>query len=147
MVDAYQTACPHCEAPNRLLTSAAGEIAKCSACGERLFTGSPLELNGENFHHHLTINDIPVVVDFWAEWCAPCKVIAPEFIKAAGDMEPHVRFAKVDTDEEQKLAGHNGIRGFPTLVIYIGGREVARHAGAMSAGQIKSWIEDATQKR
>lgn len=141
MPETHQTACAKCSTPTRFSPSTPPEAIKCGQCGEKLFDGQPIDLTGETFPHHLSANDIPVVVDFWAEWCAPCKMIAPEIVKAAHDLEPHVRFAKVDTDEEQKLAGHNGIRGFPTLVIYKGGREVARHAGAMSAGQIKTWVQ------
>ncbi|MCW8915013.1 MAG: thioredoxin TrxC [Magnetovibrio sp.] len=142
MHETYQTACPHCSEVNRFPKSSPPASIKCRKCDHKMFSAHPIELNGETFHHHLTSNDIPVVVDFWAEWCAPCKMIAPELAKAATELEPHVRFAKVDTDEEQKLAGQNGIRGFPTLVIYKGGREISRHAGAMSAGQIKTWIRE-----
>ncbi|MBF0249676.1 MAG: thioredoxin [Alphaproteobacteria bacterium] len=141
MSETCQTACPHCSAAQRIDKSVPVAVAKCHDCGGHLFDGHPILLTGETFAHHLATNTIPVVVDFMADWCGPCKVIAPEIIKTAKALEPHVRFAKVDTDEDQKLAGHNGVRGFPTLVIYKHGHEVARHAGAMSAAQIQAWLK------
>ena len=144
MHDTFQTACPHCHAPSRFDAATPAGALKCGACSERLFTAKAIKLTGETFTAHLSANDLPVVVDFWADWCAPCHAIASAIRKAAKDLEPHVRFAKVDTDEEQKLAGQNGIRGLPTLIIYQSGREVARHAGAMSAEQLKAWIQQHT---
>lgn len=141
MHDTFQTACPHCHTPSRFDAAMPAEALKCGACGKRLFTGKAIELTGETFAAHLAANEIPLVVDFWADWCAPCHAIASAIRKAVKDLEPHVRFAKVDTDEEQKLAGQNAVRGLPTLIIYESGREVARHAGAMSTEQLKTWIQ------
>jgi thioredoxin 2 len=105
-----------------------------------LFTAHPVELSSADFAKHITRNDIPVVVDFWAPWCGPCKMMAPQFIQAAGLMEPQIRFAKVNTEVEQGLGAQYGIRSIPTLALFKGGREVARQAGAMSAQDIVRWV-------
>ena len=140
MTETHNTVCPQCGEVCHVLETLPKDKITCRACGEHLFTGQPISLTWDTFDHHLKANTIPVVVDFSADWCAPCKILAPQFIKACAEMEPHVRFATVDTDEEQKLAGHNGIRGFPTLVIYKAGHDVARHSGAMTARQIVEWV-------
>ena len=140
MSEVIHTVCPHCNTINRIPKSRPAEAAKCGKCGGRVFEGRPVELTTKTFKTHITSNDIPVVVDFWAKWCAPCKMMAPEFAKAAAELEPNARFAKVDTDAEQGLAGQFAIRGIPTLIVYKGGHEVARQSGAMPAEQLKAWV-------
>ena len=140
MNDSLHLVCPHCHAVNRVPAVRLQQGPNCGQCHQPLFTGHPLELSGADFAKHITRNDIPVVVDFWAPWCGPCKMMAPQFIQAAGLMEPQVRFAKVNTEVEQGLGAQYGIRSIPTLALFKGGREVARQAGAMSAQDIVRWV-------
>ena len=140
MNDSLHLVCPHCHAVNRVPAVRLSQAPNCGQCHQPLFTGHPLELSGADFAKHITRNDIPVVVDFWAPWCGPCKMMAPQFIQAAGLMEPQVRFAKVNTEVEQGLGAQYGIRSIPTLALFKGGREVARQAGAMSAQDIVRWV-------
>lgn len=135
--------CPACSAVNRVPPEKSAAEARCGKCRQPLFSGAPTELNPGNFEKTITRNDIPVVVDFWAEWCGPCKMMAPEFKKAAQAMEPAVRFAKLDTEAAQAQAAAHGIRSIPTMILFRDGREVARQSGAMPAGQIVQWIRDA----
>ncbi len=132
--------CPACSAVNRLPAGKPAEAARCGKCHTALFDGQPVALTSANYVKHLSRNSIPVLVDFWAEWCGPCKMMAPEFQKAAQAMEPHVRFAKLDTEAAQQEAAANGIRSIPTMILFRDGREIARESGAMPAGQIVQWV-------
>ena len=131
--------CPGCQAVNRIREDAT-EKPKCGKCHSPLFAG-PVPLTGATFDAHIGKNDIPVVVDFWAEWCGPCKMMAPQFAQAATLLEPTVRFAKVDTEAEQQLGARFNIRSIPTIALFKGGREVARQAGAMGAADIVRWVK------
>lgn len=133
--------CTQCGAVNRLQSDKLSNSPKCGKCKQPIFTGIPADLNDQTFNKHITKNDIPVVVDFWAEWCGPCKMMAPEFKQAAGQVEPHVRFAKVDTESSQQTAAQFGIRSIPTMILFKDGKEVARQAGAMNASQISQWVQ------
>jgi len=137
--------CPHCPAVNRIPDARLADKPRCGKCGKALFTGHPLELTGASFDLHLQRGELPLVVDFWAEWCGPCKMMAPAFAQAAGQLEPRVRLAKVDTEAQQAIAARYNIRSIPTLVLFRGGREIARQAGAMSANAIVQWVERALQ--
>jgi thioredoxin 2 len=140
MSDSLHLVCPHCHAINRVPQARLQQGPNCGQCHQPLFTGHPVELTGANFSKHISRNDIPVVVDFWAPWCGPCKMMAPQFIQAASMLEPLVRFAKVNTEAEQSLGAQFGIRSIPTLALFKGGREVARQAGAMGAQDIVRWV-------
>ncbi len=133
--------CPHCATTNRLDASRLNNQPKCGKCKQALFTGQPVELNSQNFSRFISQNDIPVVVDFWAPWCGPCKMMAPAFAQAAGQLEPNIRLAKLNTEQEQAIAGNFGIRSIPTLVIFKNGQEIARQPGAMSLPDIVRWVQ------
>lgn len=132
--------CPHCQSVNRIPSERLAQHPRCGKCKEALFGGHPVELTASSFQQHISRNDIPVVVDFWAAWCGPCKMMAPAFAQAAVSLEPRVRLAKLNTEQEQGIAAQYNIRSIPTLIIFKGGHEIARQAGAMSAADIARWI-------
>jgi len=142
MSEALHIVCPHCSSVNRLPDDRLEQQPKCGNCHQALFTGHPVALTSANFQTHVARNDIPVLVDFWAPWCGPCLMMAPQYIQAASVLEPKVRLAKVDTEAEQSLGAQFGIRSIPTLALFKGGREVARQSGAMSATDIVRWAQN-----
>ena len=131
--------CPACGALNRVPDARLGEAPACGKCHQPLFTGKPLALDEAGFALHVERGGLPVLVDFWAPWCGPCRMMAPHFEQAAVQLEPRVRLAKVDTEAEPGLGGRFGIRSIPTLALFAGGREIARQAGAMGAADIVRW--------
>jgi thioredoxin 2 len=141
MSAALHIVCPHCNAVNRIPEGRLGEQPKCGHCHQPLFTAQPVALTGANFRTHVDRNDIPLLVDFWAPWCGPCLMMAPQYVEAASVLEPRVRLAKVDTDAEQSLGAQFNIRSIPTLALFKGGREVARQPGAMSTADIVRWVQ------
>ncbi len=136
--------CPHCHSPNRVPEDRLAAGGTCGKCKGSLFAGEPVELDAASFDKHVSRSEIPVVVDFWAPWCGPCRQMAPAFAKAAAELEPHYQLAKVNTEAEQALAARFSIRSIPTLAVFRSGREVARQAGAMDNVSLKRWIESNT---
>jgi thioredoxin 2 len=133
--------CPHCQAINRIAQADLAKQANCGKCHQALFTGHPVALDEAGFARHLEKGELPLLVDFWAPWCGPCRAMAPAFEQAAQQLEPNVRLAKVNTDEAQALGARLNIRSIPTLALFVGGREVARQAGAMGAADIVRWTQ------
>jgi thioredoxin 2 len=132
--------CPSCDAINRIPVDKMDAGPACGKCHKALFNNHAVKLHAGNFQKYLKRNDIPVVVDFWAPWCGPCKMMAPAFEQAAIELAPYVRLAKLNTEDEQSLGAQFNIRSIPTLVIFKNGREVARQAGAMDVSAIKTWV-------
>jgi thioredoxin 2 len=141
MSDSRIVVCPHCHAANRVPADRLAEGGTCGKCKRVLFAGEPVELDQTSFDKHVDRSDLPLVVDFWAPWCGPCRMMAPAFAEAARTLEPRYRLAKVNTEQEQQLAARFGIQSIPTIAVFKNGREIARQAGAMNAGSLARWIQ------
>lgn len=139
--DTLHVACPRCDTTNRVARARLDQGAACGKCKRPLLEGRPFELTRDNFDRHVAASDLPLVVDFWAAWCGPCKMMAPAFEQAAGKVAPRVRLAKLDTEAAPDIAARFGIRSIPTLVAFRNGREVARQSGALNLPQLLRWID------
>jgi thioredoxin 2 len=132
--------CAQCGAVNRIAASKLLEAPRCGKCKLALFNGKPIDLTQQNFTQFIQRTDIPVVVDFWASWCGPCKMMAPELVKTAETLEPNFRIAKLNTEQAQQLSAQYNIRSIPCLILFKAGKEVDRKTGFMRSSELMQWL-------
>jgi thioredoxin 2 len=140
MSNAIHVVCPACDQVNRVAADRPMEQAVCGSCQAQLFQGRPVELDDARFEKHVARNDLPLIVDFWAPWCGPCRSMAPIFERAARELEPRARFVKVNVDDNPAAAARLGVRGIPALFALKHGKVQAQHAGLADARLLASWV-------
>ena len=140
MTEPIHLTCPQCDAVNRVPADKIAQHPNCGKCKHRLFDGKPLTLTTQNFKRVITKTDLPVIVDFWAAWCGPCKMMAPVFDKVASEMSLQARFAKLDTERSPEIAGNFNIRSIPTLIVFKNGKEVSRQSGALNEQALRGLV-------
>ena len=140
MTFSRKVTCPYCGASDRVAAEDWDEQLECRSCGRQMFASKPGDLDEAELNDLLADSDIPVLVDFWAPWCGPCKAMAPAYEQAARTLESQLTFAKLNTDENHQAAQQHGIRSIPTMILFRNGEEIARHSGAMTAQAIEGWV-------